>query len=238
MKNSKEYSEKLRKFRRSPKKAAKTRKVGYEDPIDGLVFGIVSECLSEAEAEAAMKRFSDYFINLNDLRVSRVEEIVDVAGKDTPQTRQMAATLIKVLRAVFDKYHSISLKGLKKLGKKPARQAIEKLNGITPFAIDCCMLTSMQAHAVPVTGKMMEYLKSNDLVHPEAGEEEIRGFLAKHIPAQQAFEFYQCLKAESEGAPAKTHSSSKIENQTAQEEAGGSRTVAKKTTKKPTADGA
>ena len=45
---------------------------------------------------------------------------------------------------------------------------------------------------------MIEFLKSNDLVHAEANEEEIESFLARQISADNAYEFYSLLRRESE----------------------------------------
>jgi hypothetical protein len=49
---------------------------------------------------------------------------------------------------------------------------------------------------------MTEYLKGNELVDPEADEQEIEGFLAKQIPAKNGYEFYSLLRQESEAPDA------------------------------------
>ena len=110
MKNSKEYSKKVHKLYRSLKrKYRKVQEVIYDEPADAVVYAIVSENLSETATQSAIKRFADYFVDLNDLRVSRAEEIVEVLGSDTPLTRDIASALTMVLRAVFDKYNTVSL---------------------------------------------------------------------------------------------------------------------------------
>jgi endonuclease III len=199
MKGSREYSKKLRKLHRSLKsKYAKPQPVVYEEPLDALVYGVVSEQMSEAATQSAMKRFSDYFIDMNDLRVSRVEEIVEVLGGEAAVARDISATLASVLGAVYDKYSTVSLKTLKKMGKKPARQVIEKLEGVSAFTADYCTLTSLQGHAIPLTKKMLDYLNSQDLVHPEADEQQIGGFLSRQVSASNAYEFYALLRRDSE----------------------------------------
>jgi hypothetical protein len=45
---------------------------------------------------------------------------------------------------------------------------------------------------------MLEYLRKSELVHPEADEQEIEGFLAKQIAAKDGYEFYWLLRRESE----------------------------------------
>jgi endonuclease III len=229
MKGSREYSKKLRKLHRSLKsKYAKPQPAVYEEPLEALVYGVVSERMSEAATQSAMKRFADYFIDMNDLRVSRVEEIVEVLGSDAAVARDIAATLANVLRAVYDKYSTVSLKTLKKMGKKPARQVIEKLEGVSPFTADYCTLTSLQGHAIPLTKRMSDYLKSQELVHPEADEKQIGGFLGRQVSADSAYGLYALLRRESE-----SRSGARRKKTTRKTKAGaGAKTKKKTTTRK------
>ena len=199
MKNSKEYSRKVNKLYRSLKrKFPKPQKCVYDEPVETLVYAIVSEKMSDRATQSVIKRFADYFVDLNDLRVSRAEEILEVLGSDTPVTRDIALALTRALGAVFDKYNTVSLKALKRMGKRPARQVLEKMNGVSPFVVDYCMLTSLQGHAIPLTRNMMDYLRNNELVYEEANEAEIEGFLARLISAENAYEFYYLLRRQSE----------------------------------------
>jgi endonuclease III len=199
MKDSKQYSRKVHKLYRSLKrKYPKTQKAVYDEPVESLVYGIVSEKMTERSAQSAIKRVADYCVDFNDLRVSRAEEIVEVLGVDTPVTRDIALALGGALRSVFDKYNTVSLKTLKRIGKRPAKQVLEKMNGVSPFVVNYCMLTSLQGHAIPLTRNMIDYLRSNDLVHPDADEQEIEGFLARQISAENAYEFYALLRRQGE----------------------------------------
>jgi len=199
MKNSRQHAQRLRKLHKGLKRAhSKIEPVNHEDPIDALIYGVVSERMSASAAETAMKRLRRTFINWNDLRVSRAEEIVEAIGDDSPRGRAMALTVTTALRSVFDIHHTVSLQSLKKLGKRPARQTVEKLDGISRFTVDYCMLTSLQAHAVPLTEPMLEYLKRHDIVDAQAEQAEIEGFLTRHVAAKSAYEFYALLRQECE----------------------------------------
>ena len=190
MTNSKDYSKKIQKLQSSlGRKYSKVQIVTHDDPTDAIVYGIICSRLDDKTTESAIKKFSDYFIDLNDLRVSRIEEIVEMLGADTLAAREVASTITTVLRAIFNEYHKVSLEGLKKTGKRPARQILEKMEGTNRFVVDYCMLTSLQGHAVPLTEEMIAYLKDKGLVYPDANEQEIGGFLAKQISAKKGYEF-------------------------------------------------
>jgi len=211
MKNSKDYAKKIQRLHRSlSRKYPKLKKVIHDEPADAIVYAIISAELSKKATESAIKRFADYFVDRNDLRVSQTEEIVEMLGGDTPVTRTIASTITRVLRAVFDEYHKVSLEALKKIGKRPARQILEKLDGTSRFVVDYCMLTSLQGHAIPLTKGMIEYLTSEELVYPNADEQQIGGFLAKQISAKKGYEFYALLRRESEARRSKKKKKTKI----------------------------
>jgi endonuclease III len=199
MKNSKEYAKKIQKLYRSLKRGhPKVQQAVYDEPTDAIVYAVLSENMSETKAQSAIKRFADYFIDLNDVRVSRAEEMIEVLGGDTPVNRKIAVVLNKILMAIFNEYHSISLMMLKKIGKRPAKQILEKLDGATNFVVNYCMLTALDGHAIPLTTNMIEFLKNNNLVDSDASEQDIEGFLARLIPAKNGCEFYTLLRQESE----------------------------------------
>ncbi len=210
MKNSKEYSKKIQRLYRSlSRKYPKVQKVTHDEPADAIIYAIINAELNEKVTAAAIKKLADYFVDLNDLRVSRTEEIVEILGADTSVTRTIASTITTVLWAVFNEYHKVSLEVLKKTGKRPARQILEKLEGTSRFVVDYCMLTSLQGHAIPLTKRMIEYLKSKELVYPGADEQQIGGFLAKQISANKGYDFYALLRRESEARRSKKKKKSK-----------------------------
>jgi endonuclease III len=202
--NSREYARRVRKlYRELKRKYPKIKRTTYDEPVDAIVHGIISENITETAAQAMSRKFADYFVDLNDMRVSRPEEMVEILGEDTHITRQTTNTLTSTLMAIFNEYHMVSLQALKKIGKRPAKKALEKLDGITRFAVDYCMLMALQGHAIPLTGRMIEYLKSHELVDSEVDEQQIEGFLTRQISAKNGYEFYTFLRRESEASEAK-----------------------------------
>ncbi len=199
MKNSKEYAQRLQKLYRELKRAhPKVEKTTYEDPAEALICGIISERLSETAASRALREIRSSFVDWNDLRVSRIEEIAEAMGGKSTPCRAAALSLTTALRDIFNEHHKISLAVLKKLGKRPAKEGLEKLDGVSRFVVNYCMLTSMQAHAVPLTRDMIEYLRTHGAIAPDADEEDIEGFLTRQVPAKDAYEFYALLRKESE----------------------------------------
>lgn len=199
MKNSKEHAQRLQRLYRELKRAHPlVERTTYEDPVEAVICGIISERMNETAAQRALREITRAFVDWNDLRVSRVEEIAEALGKDSVTSRATAAALTSVLRGIFDEHHKISLQALKKLGKKPARQDLEKIEGISRFAVDYCLLTALDAHAIPMTEPMCDYLKRNGIIEANIAAEDLEGFLTRCVPAKDAYEFYALLRRESE----------------------------------------
>ena len=199
MKNSKEYGNKVRKLYNSLKlKYGKVDKIDYADPIDALIYAIVGSKNTEKSARSMIRKLNSHFVDWNDLRVSRTDEIVEIFGGDNKENRTVASNLMTVLGWVFNKYDMVSLDSLREIGKRPARAVLEKMDAVSPFVVDYVILTALQGHCIPLTDKMIEYLRGNELVHPEADRRDIEGFLTRHITASNGYWFYALLRHESE----------------------------------------
>lgn len=212
MKNSKEYSKKVASFHKALKKNyKKLEMLSFEAPIDALVFAVVSEFFSNEESLKIFDRINEHFIDKNDLRVSRTEEIVDVLGGGiNDETKQVAANLTAALRKIFEEYDSICIDEIFEAGKRQAKQTLEDLNALSPFVVNFVMLKVMQAHALPMTVKMVNYLKENGFVDPEADDNEINGFIERNISANDLEEFYLMLRLEAEQKKAEPKGKKKV----------------------------
>ena len=197
MKNSKEYASKLARFFRTCK-PAKVHMPRYSDPVEAMIFGILSEAMPETKARSVYSSMQQNFVDWNDLRVSRLEEISEVLREESGPAERITLNINQTLNHVFQKHDTISLTMLADMGKRPARKFLEGMPGLSRFVIDYVMLTSLGAHSIPLTGRMREYLKNTGLVEASSTEDEIEGFLQRQISANNAYAFYTTLRRESE----------------------------------------
>ncbi len=233
MKSSKEYAKKTGKLFRSLKqKHSKVTRTSFADPLDAVIYATISEHMSESAAKSVVKRLERQFVNLNELRVSRTDEILELLGGDSDDLRRTASQLTQTLNSVFNKYNRITLCGLREIGKRQARKELEELGIESRFVINYCFITALGGHAIPLTAKMFAYLKSQELVHPNASEEEIEGFLERQITIANGYTFYSLLRRESEKGR-KTRKKTVKKKSTAKKTEKSTK-KAKKTTKKKT----
>ncbi len=235
MKDSKKYAQRISKLYKSLKTGSKISTRSFDDPVEAIVYAIVSENMDWTETKSMIRKMKRHFIDINDLRVSREEEIMDVLGETGDKTLKTASTMRQVLEAILVKHNVVSLNKLKEIGKRQAKKELEEIDGLSSFATNYCFLTSLGGHAVPLTDDMIEYLKDNDLVHPKSKDSDIEGFLERQISAANAYKFYRLLKEESrKAAKAKKKAAKKkaAERKTAKKKP--VKKAVKKTTKKKT----
>lgn len=211
MKDSKLYAQRIKRLLRDIKQPDEDV-VYYDDPLEALVHGLLCEYFSDHQARQLHRKMMRHFVDLNDLRVARAEEIMDVWSEHSCQAKQAAADITAILTTVFNKSHTLDLAGLKQTGKRPAKQFLQAMEPVSKFALDYCMLTCMHAHTIPINDLVYQYLKTEQLVHPEAKIEDIQGWLTRLIPAKQAYAVYRLLRAKAQAwasHPKKTSGKSK-----------------------------
>ncbi|HBR19672.1 MAG: hypothetical protein A2Y13_08635 [Planctomycetes bacterium GWC2_45_44] len=204
MKTSDQEVQKLKKLFTALKKGGeKPKKPSHCDFIETLVFAILSENATEAAARAAIKKIQSHFVDFNDLRVARIEETVEIIGHDIQEPGKCAARLIALLNAIFQKYDCLSPEDLTNAGKKNTRELLEKFSGMTDFVRAYIMMMVLNAHVVPLTEKMTQYLKTFGVISPDADSIQAETFIEKHISAAEVHTFYAVIRHDSDLASPK-----------------------------------
>jgi endonuclease III len=199
MKNTNQYIQKLKKIFSILKKGdEKPKKPVYHDPIEAIVFAVLCEKSTESCAKAALKKIQSHFVDFNDLRVARAEEIAEVISPDIEEPEKCAAKLTLLLNAIFQKYDCLVTEDLTSTGKRGTKEILEKFNGMTNFISSYIMLIVCNAHAVPLTEKMIQYLKAYNVIDPKLENEQIVAFVEKQISAANAYTFYTLVRHDSE----------------------------------------
>jgi hypothetical protein len=234
MKNSKKYSVKIKKLYSSLKRDnGKVEKPEFEGPVEAVVYAAISEHMKEADAGDMYKRFGEHFVDLNDLRVSRKEEIIDILCNKIDREKAVltASCLTGFLNDVFKRYDVVSLSALFELGKRESRKELESYESLSRFVIDYCFMVALDGHSIPLTKAMLEHLRANGLVNSSSDDSDINGFLERQISAKDDYEFYTLLREESEKKEGK-----KVSGKGGTEKASKTRkkTTRKKKTKKKT----
>jgi len=195
MKNSAEYGSKLKTLLARLKKEYKVSvPTDPMDPIEALLFACLSEETTDSKARTLLKRLKSFFVDFNEIRVCRTEELAEVLGKGFPESRKCARVIISLLQNIFDELDTLSLKSLCESGKRESKNFLSKLESINPYILSRIMLESIGGHAFPVHAKMLEVLRGEEVVNPKADISDIQGFLERQITSDHIHEYYALLR--------------------------------------------
>jgi endonuclease III len=198
MKQGTTYARKLKKAYTGFKGAAAGDVPESIDPIEQLVLAVLSQETSTAKAQRAMKQMQSVMVDYNDLRVSTPAEVSDAIARYVPRSVQRGKVLLKLLNAIYQREHNVSLDSLRNRGVREVKQYLESLEAITPYVSASVILWSLGGHAIPVSDVVHEWLVQSGLVHPDASAAEVQSFLERHISASEAKRF--CLDLEAQPA--------------------------------------
>jgi len=166
-----------------------------DDPLRQLAIGVLGVSCGTATGAKAVEQLLRVMVDWNEVRVSTAGEIARVIGKFIPDSRLHAQRLIRSLGALYQRENWLTLAKLKNMGRREARQYLERLDGADDFAVACVLLWSLGGHAIPVDDRLLGAMREARLVHPEATRAEVQAFLERNISANDAREF--CLLMQS-----------------------------------------
>ena len=201
MKNSAKYAVRLKALCKKLKREAPPSvmsKAKPLDPVSELLLSCLSAVTTENKARIALRKLNSNFVDYNELRVCRVEEIVEVLGKGFPQAREVARQMIGLLKQIFDQLDRLSLDNIKEDGKREAKMFLENLQDATPYIVSRMMLRVAGAHAFPVHQKMYEMLRSEEVVNLASDIDDVHGFLERQISASEVHSIYALLRRHSD----------------------------------------
>lgn len=167
-------------------------------PIRQLVYSFLLWDCTTNRADNAFKRLEDTYVDMNDLRVSRTEEIMGVLGKTYPRSDERVARIKAVLRDIYLREHAVSLAFLREGGKREARKYLESLEGMHPFVAARVSLLSMDSHAVPIEERLYDKLLKAEIFEADTPIDKATGSIERHVKASVGLETYLVLQAYSE----------------------------------------
>lgn len=195
MKDSSKYGAVLKRLCTQIKKDSDIS--GSAEPHDltaELLLGCLSEHTTESKAVTALGKLESYFVDYNELRVARPDEILEALGKTYPLGKEVAATMTKVLKSVQEKLDCLDLSFLTDGGKREAKAFLEELDGITPYISAWMMLRGLGGHAVPVNEHLVVMLRDEGAIAEDADAADVQGFLERQISASKVLATYALLR--------------------------------------------
>ncbi|MGL5095229.1 MAG: hypothetical protein ACRDD1_06550, partial [Planctomycetia bacterium] len=102
--------------------------------LDHMLLGVVQEETPFAAAMEAYRRLRVAFPDVNELRVSHRNEIVEQLA-DVPDAPEKARRILQILQFIFETTYAFDLESMRKKPLKQAQKQLSKISGTTPFVV-------------------------------------------------------------------------------------------------------
>lgn len=164
------------------------------EPLQALLIGILAmDTPGAAKAHAMFQKLRERMVDLNEMRVTPVIELTAMIGNSLPNGEDKAGRIVMALNDVRRRQDTLDLSFLRQRGRREAREYLESLEGVTPYAAAFVVLFSLGGHAIPVDQLTVHILRQQKLVNEHADRVEVQSFLERNISAADAIEFAQLL---------------------------------------------
>jgi len=149
-------------------------------------------------ASSTWARMVEDVTDLNELRVTVVDDYLEYFGGSCPRAEERADRLRATLRGVFHREHSTDLSGPAGGPKKEFREYLDSLEGMTPFVSARTALIAAGSHAVPIDERTLRLLVKSGVVDPDVTVESASQTMSRLVTAAQGLDTHLALQMLSE----------------------------------------
>ncbi|MCZ2344429.1 MAG: hypothetical protein LC104_21930 [Bacteroidales bacterium] len=158
--------------------------------LDEVVFAVLREAATTAQAEAAFTHLMRSFYDWNEMRVSTIQEIAD-ALPGLPGAGEKARRIVGLLQEVFEERYSFDLNDIAKKGlKQGAKQLARYKAGVNDFVVAWVTQRSFAGHAIPLDAPTIRVLQRLGILEGDIDDlEATRASIEHFIPKAKGVEF-------------------------------------------------
>ncbi|MGB0324955.1 MAG: hypothetical protein ACPGGL_05405, partial [Phycisphaerales bacterium] len=171
---------------------------GVTDATQVLIQSFLVWEWNGSRASSTWARMVEDVTDLNELRVTVVDDYLEYFGGACPRAEERADRLRATLRGVFHREHSTDLSGPAGGPKKEFREYLDSLEGLTPFVAARTALIAAGSHAVPVDERTLRLLVKSGVVDADATIDSASQTMSRLVTAAQGLDTHLALQMLSE----------------------------------------
>lgn len=171
---------------------------GVTDATQVLIQSFLVWEWNGSRAISTWARMVEDVTDLNELRVTVVDDYLEYFGGGCPRAEERADRLRATLRGVFHREHSTDLSGPAGGPKKEFREYLDSLEGMTPFVAARTALIAAGSHAVPVDERTLRLLVKSGVVDSDATIDSASQTMSRLVTAAQGLDTHLALQMLSE----------------------------------------
>lgn len=160
-----------------------------QEPLNELVWAALLDSSTQKDADRALKRLVRTFVDWNEVRVSRPEQ-VETAIKFLDGAAERARRMVSVLNSLFAKRGSLSLAFLHEEKRTDALDFLSSLQGASGEMVARVMFFALGHPAVPLTNYVLRVSSRIGLIPPDGEPDQARNRLEKIVQKDMMHDFH------------------------------------------------
>ncbi len=162
---------------------------GFSEPLDELIFTILSQNTNDINRDRAWKKLKDTFPHWESVLNTTPEKlasVIRVAGL----AQEKSKNILSILKKLKKEYKKLSLKFLKDYDREKARDFLLSFRGVGPKTAACVLLFSLKKPAFPVDTHIFRVTKRLGLIEGRITMEKAHKVMEKVVPSQKYHSFH------------------------------------------------
>jgi endonuclease III len=164
------------------------------EPISELVFSFLTWNATVRQADTAFGKIMSQVVDLNELRVSLTNEIIEMIGVRYPDASNRVIRMLQTMMEIYEREYDYKMGSLGNKSKREQREYLDTLPGMTPFVAARVALLSFGAHAMPVDDRLLVLLTKAGVFEPGTTPADAESWLTRQVKAGDAMEAYLALQ--------------------------------------------
>lgn len=156
-------------------------KIVYEEPLDGLIETVLSQNTNDRNRDMAFERLKSQYSAWERIAALPQQQIAE-AIKPAGICNNKAATILRVLKAVKERFGGYSLKPLKSGSPAEAWDFMTHIQGVGPKTAACVLAFDLGFPAFPVDTHVARIAKRLGWAAPKETPAEIQSRLERLVP--------------------------------------------------------
>lgn len=146
------------------------------------------------EADRTHKKLLASFVDLNEMRVARLDDLVAAIGPRYPKADERAAALKQTLNDLFEREHTVTFDSVAEKNKRDAKQFLSTLAGCPPFVSSRVLLLGFGGHATPLDTMLLERLAEARVFTESVDLDRAISLLERHVKASDALATHYAIE--------------------------------------------
>lgn len=211
---------------------APAKQPAQAEVVEQMILAILAHNESSSKAQSVLQRLKGHYVDFNELRVARPNDLAAHMGSAFTEAAAKAKTILMILKGIFDRENNFDLEFLKSKSKQDLEKYFSEIPGSDNYLLSSVILYCCGRQAFPLDDKMLEACKELELAQGPVSQENMQAYFERQLRSADSYAFSCLLKKYSVKETSRSNAKKKAKEKTVSKKTKAKSSSKKKTSKK------